>query len=369
MTETERHWMIMRPSGHVHAQHKNYFVAEAHAWLIRHHLTLGHNAQALAAYGSYLQTMEARGAQPSSAIQQLVATAVRQNASSSGVTNSAMPMREARQWVHELRAKAHSPARPDARQLQVVSERPSVVVLPVADLSPGQAGMVFASGLTEELTNALAHIPGFFVTSRHSACLYRGAGMDVRDIAAELGVRYLIETSVELSPGRVRVNTRLLDGGTGLHLWADTQDRRQSDLFALRDEIVQSIAARLQPRLLEHEVRLALHRPNEDLDAWGWMQRVQADLFLSRDRRALEAALQPLETALSIDPRYAMAHALLSAVYTWRCLSHAFPDRERERELALRHADRALQLESDNAFVLVNCTETAIYMAGDLAGC
>lgn len=339
---------------------------DAHAWLIRHFLVLGRDTQALAAYGIYLQTAAARGAQPSSNIQQLVAAATRQNASSPTAMNGQAPVWEAGQWAQELRAQAHSPGRPDARQLQVVSDRPSLVVLPVDDLSPGQAGMVFASGLTEELTNALARLPGFFVTSRHSACVYRDAVMDVRNIATELGVRYLVEASVEISPHRLRVNTRLLDGSTGLHLWADTQDRRQSDLFAVRDEIVQAIAARLQPRLLDHEVRLALRRPNEDLDAWGWMQRAQADFLLKRDHQALEAALHPLGAALAVDPRYAMAHALLSAVYTWRCLSRAFPDRERERELALKHADRALQLESDNAFVLINCTETAIYMAGDL---
>lgn len=339
---------------------------DAHAWLIRRHLVSGHNAQALAAYGAYLQQVEARGAKPSLAIQQLVAAAAWQNASSPQVVDDQTTVWQTRQWIQEVRARARSPGRPDARRFPIITDRPSLVVLPAADFSPGHLGSMFASGLTEELTNALARIPGFFVTSRHSACVYRNVAMDVRDIAAELGVRYLLESSVEISLQRIRVNVRLLDGSTGLHLWADTQDRPQSDLFAIRDEIVQAIAARLQPRLIDQEVRLALRRPNEDLDAWGWMQRAQAGLLVARDRQALEAAVPPLQSALLVDPRYAMAHALLSAVHTWRYLSRAFPDRDRERDLGLQHANTALQLEGDNPFVLLNCTEPAIYLAGDL---
>ena len=339
---------------------------DAHGWLIRRYLELGHNARALAAYGTYLQQAMAQGAHPSSLIQQLVAGAVWQNVSPPEVMDVGTTVREAQQWIKEVRVRAQSPGRPDPRRLPVVTELPSLVVLPVTDLSPSHIGSVFAGGLTEELTNALAHIPGFFVTSRHSAIVYQDAAMDVRDIAAELGVRYLLESSAQISPFRIRVNTRLLDGSTGLHLWADTQDRQHSDLFAIRDQIVQAVAARLQPRLLDHEIGLALRRPDEDLNAWGWMQRAQAGLLLARDHQSLAAALQPLEAALVIDPRYAMAHALLSAVYTWRYLSRAFPDQDRERDLALKHASRALQLEGDNPFVLVNCTETAIYLWGDL---
>ncbi len=339
---------------------------DAHAWLIRRHLELNHSAQALAAYGTYLQQAEARGARPSLEIQQLVAAVVRQSASSPEVPDDRTIVWRPRQWIQEVRASARSPGRPDARRIPVVTERPSLVVLPAADLTPSHLSSMFASGLTEELTNALARMPGFFVTSRHTACVYRDAAMDVRDIAAELGVRYLLESSVEISPHRIRVNTRLLDSSTGLHLWADTQDRQHSDLFAIRDQIVQAIAARLQPRLIDQEIRLALRRPNEDLDAWGWMQRAQAGLLLARDRQALDAAVPPLASALLVDPRYAMAHALLSAVHTWRYLSRAFPDRDGERDLALKHANRALQLEGDNPFVLIHCTESAIYLAGDL---
>lgn len=336
---------------------------DAHAWLIQHYLELGHNAQALAAYGTYLQAIEARGARPSVWIQQLVAAAARQTVPAVELENGSTTTR---QWMQYVRANACSPGRPNARRLAVVTERPSLVVLPATDLSPGKIGSMFADGLIEELTNALARIPGFFVTSRHSAWVYRDAAIDVRDIAAELGVRYVLESSIEVQSQRIRVNVRLLDGSTGLSLWADTQDRHPTDLFAIRDETVQAIAARLQPRLVDQEVRLALRRPIEDLDAWGWMQRAQAGLLLARDRDALEAAIQPLESALRADPRYAMAHALLGAVHTWRYLSRAFPDRDRERDLGLKHANRALQLEGDNPFVLTHCTEPAIYLAGDL---
>ncbi len=253
---------------------------------------------------------------------------------------------------------------PTARPLEVVSERPSIVVLPFVDLSPEAAGSVLTDGLTEEATNALARMPGFFVTARHSAMAYKGVAADVRAIAAELGVRYVMEGSLEHWNGRVRVNARLIDGGTGLHLWADRHELAAREVLAVRDEMVQAIAGRLQPSLAASEIDLALRRPTEQLDAWGWMQRaLGALLHFDQRRDALTRALDPLKRALELDPDYAMAHALLSAVYTWRTLSYAFPDPDGERKLARRHAEMALRLEPDNPFVLVHCAETAIYSA------
>ena len=339
---------------------------EAHGWLIRRQLECGDVAQALASFGVYLQRKQACGASPSAEIAGLVEGGVRDRAAAPAVVRGTDEVASAQRWIAAVRARAVAPLRPEAQHRTVIADRPSIAVLPVSDLSPDGAGAVLASGLTEELTSALARIPGFFVTGRQSALAYRDVTVDARDIAAELGVRYLLESSVELAGRRLRVNARLLDGGTGFHLWADSQDRVREDLFAVRDEAVMAIAARLEPRLLHHEMTRALRQPAGDLDAWGWLQRAQAGLLLSRSHRALAEAIGPLERALESDGRYAMAHALLSAVYTWRYLSHAFPDRDAERVLARKHADRALLLEPDNPFVLSHCIETGIYIVGDL---
>ena len=239
-------------------------------------------------------------------------------------------------------------------------------MLPFVDLSPGTRRGPLADGITEEVTNALARMPGFFVAARQSAMAYLGSSVDVRLIAADLGVRYAIEGSIERRNGKVRVNTRLIDGSSGLHLWADTQERATRDVLEVRDEIVQAISARLLPSLLSSEIRLALQHPTEHLDAWGWMVRAQG-MLMSMDRRdGLACAIEPLQRALQVDPGYAMAHAFLGAVYTWRTLSYAFPDPAAERTLARQHADKALEMAPDNPFVLANCAETVIYCAGDL---
>jgi tetratricopeptide (TPR) repeat protein len=118
--------------------------------------------------------------------------------------------------------------------------------------------------------------------------------------------------------------------------------------------------------LLSSEIRLALRRPTEHLDAWGWMLRAQSMLMSMGRRDGLARAIEPLQRALQADPEYAMARAFLGAIYTWRTLSYAFPDPVAERTLAQRHADKALEQAPDNPFVLANCAETAIYCAGDL---
>lgn len=105
------------------------------------------------------------------------------------------------------------------------------------------------------------------MTSRHPAMAYKSVATDIRIIAAELGVRYAIEGSVEHYDGRLRVNARLIDGSTSLHLWADRQESATAEILDVRDEIVQAIVARLQPSLLRSEMSLALARPTEQLDA------------------------------------------------------------------------------------------------------
>ena len=335
----------------------------AHLWLLRHCTEQGDLPRALERYHAYAEAMRAAGGEPSGEaatwLNRLVLAQCRGHAAANGGTDLASRLQR-------VRNPEDRPRSPELRSLPTISDRPSLVVLPFADLSPGGKRAPLADGMTEEATNALARMPGFFVAARQSAMAYLGAPIDVRSIAAELGVRYVVEGSIERRRGKVRVNTRLIDGGSGLHLWADSQERTARDLLEVRDEIVQAIGARLLPSLLASEIRLALRRPTEHLDAWGWMLRAQGMLMSLGRRDGLASAIEPLQRALQADPDYAMAHAFLSAVYTWRTLSYVFPDPAAERALARRHADRALALAPDNPFVLTNCAETAIYSAGDL---
>jgi TolB-like protein/DNA-binding winged helix-turn-helix (wHTH) protein/Tfp pilus assembly protein PilF len=269
-------------------------------------------------------------------------------------------------WIERMRERPATPLLPEARRLSPIEDRPSIAVLPFVDLSlGGEDNGPLADGLTEETTSAMARLPGFFVTSRHSAMAYKGAGIDVRRIAADLGVRYLLEASVERSNRRLRANVRLIDGRTGLHIWAQTHDSRLSDLMEVRDDIVRDSARQLYPKLMMVEMRRALARPPRDLDAWAWLQRANGTMWLDRCAGQSRQAISALEQALSIDPDYAMAHALLSAIYTWRVVSWASPAPPAERQRASEHAEAAMRAEPENPFVLVHSAIATIYFAND----
>jgi TolB-like protein/DNA-binding response OmpR family regulator/Tfp pilus assembly protein PilF len=274
---------------------------------------------------------------------------------------------EMNSWIESVRLRAPLPRAPEARPLAPVDDRPSVAVLPFIDVSlSGADAAPFVDGLTEETTNALARIPGFFVISRHSAQLYHRAAIDVRQIAAELGVRYVLEGSVERAGNRIRANIRLISGETGRHHWAQTYERSLSSLAEIRDEIVASSIGHLQPELMAAEMQRALERRPVDVGAWTWLQRANGTLYLSRSADHLEQASSSLRHALQLAPDYAMAHALLAAIHTWRVAIMKSKDVAADHAQAREHVAAALASEPENPFVLVHCAETAIYSGHEL---
>jgi TolB-like protein/DNA-binding SARP family transcriptional activator len=339
---------------------------EAHRWLIQRHLERGENAEAMAQFASCAEALRlGLSVHPSAETRALM----------EGLGETAPAPRRGKRrrasemvdWIKHARETASSPLAPAPEPFTPIESRPSLVVLPFADLS-SPPGEDLAFGITEETTSALARVPGFFVTARHSAMAYRNAAIDVRRIAAELGVRYLIEGSVAYDDQRIRVNTRLIDGRTGLHLWSESREHVLSRLMDLRDEIVNEIAGRLQPKLIRAEIRRALSQPPTDLDAWTLLQRAQGLLHFRRREEALSDVIEPLRRAIEADPDFAMAHALLSAVYTWRAILLAFPDRDGDRQRAREHAEAAIATEPDNPFVLIHSAETTLYSNGDIDG-
>jgi len=138
-----------------------------------------------------------------------------------------------------------------------LGDRPSIAVLPFIDLSALHRDEVLVDGLTEEAIAALAGIPGVFVAARHSVMAYKGAAMDVRRIAAELGVKYALEASIRRDRKYLRANLRLIDGQTGLHLWAESFERPLSDLMRVRDDFIRESVIRLQSWLQLAETRKA----------------------------------------------------------------------------------------------------------------
>jgi TolB-like protein/DNA-binding SARP family transcriptional activator len=270
-------------------------------------------------------------------------------------------------WIAEINRQHRVAAAPQPSRLLPIETATALAVVPFVDLSPGAVSKTaLADGLTEETTTALARIPGVFVTARQSTMVYKNAVVDARTIASDLGVRYLVEGSIEVRGKSVRVNARLIDGRSGLHIWANNYDEQLGDFFAVRNRIVLAVASQLQPALMMADIDRALDAGPNNLDAWTRLQRANAQVLFNRSAQGLLGAIIELKQALAIDPDYAMAQALLAAVYTWRATWSTSTRIAAERALALQYAALARKTDPKNSFVLVNCADAAIYGAGDI---
>src|SRR5262249_712248 len=142
---------------------------------------------------------------------------------------------------------------PEKSQPLPLPDKPSIVVLPFVNMSKDPEQEYFSDGLTDVLTSNLSQISSLFVIARNSAFTYKGKAVKVQEVSKEMGVRYVLEGSVQRADQRVRITTQLVDATTGFHLWSEQYDRPLQDLFALQDEIVQKIVTTLRLQLTLEE--------------------------------------------------------------------------------------------------------------------
>jgi len=224
------------------------------------------------------------------------------------------------------------------------TEPPSIAVLPFMNMSADPGQDHFADGLTEDIITALSRLRWLFVIARNSSFTYRGRSVDVRQVAQELGVRYLLEGSIRIAGDRIRVTGQLIDAPTAKHIWADRYDRRLDDIFAVQDEITGNVVAAIEPHIYAEEGYRAALRPPESIDAWGLVVRAMG-LIRRIGRREIEEAQALLQRAIAIDPGYARAHAMLAWAVWWATLSYAWPDTSEGYARAARHAEEAVHLD------------------------
>lgn len=155
-----------------------------------------------------------------------------------------------------------------------------------------------------------------FVTARNSTFTYKGTAIDVKQVGRELGVRYVLEGSVRKAGDRVRVTVQLIDTATGNHLWAERYDRQITDVFALQDEITETVTATIAPQLLVAENERVKLKPPESMEAWERVMRFQP-LFWRMNLPDLAEAQSLLRSAIEHDPDYGQAHALLGFSHIW----------------------------------------------------
>jgi adenylate cyclase len=193
-------------------------------------------------------------------------------------------------------------------------DKPSIAVLPFANMSGDPEQEYFSDGITEDLTTALAGNPFLFVISRNSAFTYRGKAVKVEDVGRELGVRYVLEGSVRRAGDRVRITAQLIDATTGGHLWSQRYDRDLSDIFALQSEMAGEIMGYVGVEISAAEARRLARKPTESLTAVDAMWK---GLFhVNRaTRKDSEEAVRLFERAIELDPSFVSAHALLGMTY------------------------------------------------------
>ncbi|HZP70418.1 MAG TPA: winged helix-turn-helix domain-containing protein [Pseudolabrys sp.] len=171
----------------------------------------------------------------------------------------------------------------DKRPALALPDRPSIAVLPFANMSSDPDQEYFADGISEDLITGLARIRWLFVIARNSSFVYKGRAVDVKQVSRELGVRYVLEGSVRRAGKQLRISAQLVDAITGGHHWAESYDRGLDDIFAVQDEITRSVIAAIEPRMLAAEGNRAFLRLPDDLGAWQLVAR--ADTPLAPDAR------------------------------------------------------------------------------------
>ena len=225
-------------------------------------------------------------------------------------------------------------------------DKPSLVVLPFQNMSNDPDQEYFSDGITEDLTTDLSRLRSAFVISRNSAFTYKGKPVRVDQVGRELGVRYVIEGSVQKSEGRVRITAQLIDASNGHHVWSRRYDRELADVFALQSELVDDIVTSLPSQIREAEMQRARRKPPGDVSAYdAWLRGGAA--FRPITRAGNEQARKWFERALELDPSYADAAAMLATSYVIPFLSLWSEDPAllvRARELGRR----ALELDPES---------------------
>src|SRR6476469_6393356 len=209
-------------------------------------------------------------------------------------------------------AQAASPVEAEQPgQALALPDRPAIAVLPFNNMSGDREQEYFSDGISEDIITALSKLRWFFVIARNSSFTYKGKPVHMRQVASELGVRYVVEGSVRRSGGRVRITAQLNDTATGSHIWAEHYDRDLIDVFAVQDEITDAIVTAIEPQIYAAKNFRSHRKPPSSVDAWDLVMRALAHHW--RVTRADCAAAQALlERAIAIDPHYGHAQALLA---------------------------------------------------------
>ena len=242
--------------------------------------------------------------------------------------------------------------------------KPSIAVLPFDNLSGDPAQEYFSDGVAEDIITELSRGRALFVIARNSSFTYRGRSMDVKQIARELGVRYVLEGSVRREGERIRVTAQLIDADSGAHIWAERYDRDQQSVFAIQDEITQAVATAIRPAVADAEMHRAMRRSPTSLGAW---ELYQQGMWHSAKHDAAETdeARRLFERAIERDPMFVAAYVGLSLTCFLAGSQHQTIPLDEATRLASMHARKAVELDPGDADAQAVLAAT-IFWQGDM---
>jgi TolB-like protein/DNA-binding SARP family transcriptional activator len=280
---------------------------DVHRSLMRLYHEIGNAAQALRQYAACEKALRTElGVEPEDATKELRRVILRsRNGSSPKAGSDADPALDDRLSLPngtEIQREADALA-------AAPRDRPSIAVLPFANLGGDPEQDYFSDGMTEDIITELSRFSELFVIARNSSFAYKGKSVDVREIGRELGVRYVLEGSVRKSGSRVRITGQLVDTTKGVHIWADRFDGALEDIFDLQDQMSAIIVGAIAPKLEHAEIERAKRKPTESLDAYDYYLRGMAS-FHQGDGKAFAEALQLFKKAIHLDSGFASAYAM-----------------------------------------------------------
>jgi TolB-like protein len=227
-------------------------------------------------------------------------------------------------------------------------DKPSIAVLPFSNMSGDPKKDYLSDGLAEEIINALTRLPQVFVIARNSTFTYKGKAVDVKQVSREMGVKYVMEGSVQWSDGRVRITAQLVDATTGHHVFSERYDRELKDLFALQDDITLKVLTAMQVKFSEGEQARIWAKGTKNLEAYlKLLQAVEHRLVFNKESQVL--ALRFAEEAIALDPEYPLAYSTAAMAIALQVLLGVYESPQEVLSWAWGLAQKAVSLDDSLA--------------------
>jgi adenylate cyclase len=253
-------------------------------------------------------------------------------------------------WRWDGNRTAPAAGRATGADRSPAAEKPSIAVLPFSAMSSDPEQEFFADGLVEDILTTLSKLSGLSVIARNSSFVYKGRAVDVRQVARELGVRYVLEGSIRKAGNRIRITAQLIDATTGAHIWADRFDRSVDDIFAVQDEITMTLATEMQVRLTEGEHARLRYTTTTNVEAWNlWVQGLNHYRSGVVSRETNVEVRRYWEKALALDPDSASLNAMIGFMLFADARFGWSNDRQATIARAEAHIEKALSIDPENS--------------------